>query len=151
MSRLEDGEVLNCSQVPNSRPDHLPVVTDQARNRRHVKEKKEKQNSGFTVCSEVRFLLMHLKYTQCYVLSHQITGPKPERQFFSGNRDLSTDKKNRDKHKCNKADKAKRPRNLKDSKVIVKKREKGKGKERRDPERQQEILKKSKEKHLKER
>lgn len=88
MSRLEDGEVLNCSQVPNSHPDHLPVVTDQVRNRKTCQRTKLRKNSGFIVCSEVRFLLIHLKY-QCYVFSNQVTGPKPYSQFLVET-DLST-------------------------------------------------------------
>lgn len=69
MSRLEDGEVLNCSQAPNSRPDHLPVATDEIRNRKTYQGTKKQlaELTFHSFCSEVSFLLIHLKYP--YVLS----------------------------------------------------------------------------------
>lgn len=67
MSRLEDGEVLNCSPVPNSHPDHLPVATDEIRNKKTYQGTKLAELTFHSFCSEVSFLLIHLKYP--YVLS----------------------------------------------------------------------------------
>lgn len=131
MSRLEDGEVLNCSQAPNSRPDHLPVVTDQVRNRNTCKRTKLRKNSGFIVCSEVRLLLIHLKYPALCILSSSHWA-KTWAPIFSGNR-LEHRWKNRDKHKHNEGQSTK-TKKVKDIKVIIIKGEKSK--ERRNPERQ---------------
>lgn len=154
MSRLEDGEVLNCSQAPNSRPDHLPVVTDQVRNRNTRQRTKLRKNSGFIVCSEVRLLLIHLKYPALCILtsSHWAKTWEP---IFSENR-LEHRWKNRDKHKHNEGQSTK-TKKVKDSKVIIMKGVKSKGNshERREEQREKKpwttAPTKSKEKHLKDR
>lgn len=144
MSRLEDGEVLNCSQAPNSRPDHLPVVTDQVRNRNTCQRTKLRKNSGFIVCSEVRLLLIHLKYPALCILSSSHWA-KTWALIFSGNR-LEHRWKNRDKHKHNEGQSTK-TKKVKDSQ--------GNNHERREEQREKKPWKTAptnrKEKHLKDR